>query len=80
MAVVYDERHGGPYDRGGADAYYRRPFRPHYYAGGSYTSRLITPPEMTDQQVHAYRAGYRATCEAGDHKDWGERGLGLVDG
>ena len=27
----WDKRHGGPYDRGGADSYYRRGCRPHYY-------------------------------------------------
>ena len=27
----YSIRHGGPYDRGGADAYYRRKFSPHYF-------------------------------------------------
>ena len=26
----YDQRHGGPFDRGTADSYYRREFDPHY--------------------------------------------------
>ena len=25
----WDDRHGGPYDRGGADSYYRRGCKPH---------------------------------------------------
>ena len=28
---VYDRRHGGPFDRGGADSYYGRGLDPHYY-------------------------------------------------
>ena len=31
--MEHDKRHGGPYDRGSADAYYRRDFDPHYYEG-----------------------------------------------
>ena len=27
--------HGGPYDRGGADSYYRRSFDPHYWPDGT---------------------------------------------
>ena len=26
-------RHGGPMDRGAADSYYRRQFRPHFFSG-----------------------------------------------
>ena len=43
----YDERHGGPYDRGGADYYYRRPFAPHYYTGGTGTSERVNADAMT---------------------------------
>ena len=25
---TYDDRHGGPFDRGSADSYYGRPFKP----------------------------------------------------
>ena len=28
--------HGSPFDRGGADSYYRRGFDPHWYPGGTY--------------------------------------------
>ena len=29
--MTYDARHGGPFDRGGADFWYGRGFNPHYY-------------------------------------------------
>ena len=29
MNKTYDKRHGGPFDRGGADSYYRRGMNPH---------------------------------------------------
>ena len=32
---LYDQRHGGPFDRGAADSYYHRPFDPHYYEGAT---------------------------------------------
>ena len=41
MDVGYDQRHGGPYDRGSADAYYHRPYNPHFYAGATYSSPRI---------------------------------------
>ena len=29
------ERHGGPFDRGGADSYYGRPINPHWWPNGT---------------------------------------------
>ena len=29
------QANGAPYDRGGADSYYRRAYSPHYYAFGT---------------------------------------------
>ena len=55
--MKYDERHGGPYDRGGADSYYRRPFRPHYFVGATYQSKEIAIPVGTDE-YEAYKAGF----------------------
>ena len=52
------ERHGGPYDRGSADAYYWRPRNPHYFIGGSYTSELVTEENMTPEEVQEYLLGY----------------------
>ena len=69
--VEYDQRHGGPYDRGGADAYYRRPFNPHYFTEDTYNSKRIGFDEMTAKEIEAYRAGFRDTVESGDFNDWG---------
>lgn len=65
--MTYDKRHGGPYDRGSADAYYGRPFRPHYFVRGTYSSDEIQSADMTDDQIEAYRAGYE---EETDRKEW----------
>jgi hypothetical protein len=67
----FDTRHGGPFDRGGADYWYNRGYDPHYYVGGSYTSDRVEKDDMTPEELAAYRAGY---CEAeanGDQKDYG---------
>lgn len=70
MSKKYDERHGGPYDRGGADSYYRRPFRPHYYEKGTGTSPEHLIEEGTPEWEQ-YAAGYSDNEERGDFKDWG---------
>ena len=74
--VVYDVelnsdkmRHGGPFDRGAADSYYRRPLDPHYYVGDSITSEKRTA--LTDEELQAYYAGHAYNDESGDFKDWG---------
>ena len=59
-------RHGGPYDRGSADQWYRRPRSPHFYEGGSMMSPKVT--NLTKEQIAAYNAGFD---EQEDHKDWG---------
>lgn len=66
--VGYDQRHGGPYDRGGADAYYHRAFEPHYYRGATYQSERVEADGMTEAEIAAYAAGYHGTT---DRKDWG---------
>jgi len=66
----YNQRHGGPYDRGMADSYYRRGFDPHYFVGDSYNSPRITLEQMTAAEITAYTAGYRYNEELGDHKEW----------
>lgn len=68
---VYDKRHGGPYDRGGADSYYRRPFDPHYYTQGSYHGTKVEMADMTAEEITAYTAGFNDNEELGDFKDWG---------
>jgi hypothetical protein len=66
--VNYDKRHGGPYDRGSADAYYGREYRPHYFVGDTYQSEEITLAKMTAEEIVAYTAGYNETPFA--QKEW----------
>jgi hypothetical protein len=56
--MSYDQRHGGPYDRGGADAYYGRPYSPHYFRKDTYSSPKYEQHEMTPGQIEEYAAGY----------------------
>ena len=69
---MYDERHGGPYDRGMMDSYYRRSFNPHYFVGDTLSSDLVEMDKMTAEEITAYTAGYRDNEQLGDYKDWGE--------
>lgn len=67
---VYDQRHGGAFDRGSADSYYGRPRRPHYFEGDTYNSREIIP-EPGSREYMDYMAGYEQNELYGDKKDWG---------
>jgi len=60
--------HGSLYDRGGADSYYRRPMRPHYYPEGSYNGEAVT--DLTDEEIAVYMQGYFDNERSGDFKDW----------
>lgn len=71
MANGYSKRHGGPYDRGSADSYYRRGFVPHYYVAGTYDSPRVEKEQMTEEEIAAYTAGYIDNEEIGCFKDWG---------
>ena len=51
-------RHGGAYDRGAADAYYGRPYTPHYFTGATYSSTKIEEVDMSAEEVAAYKQGY----------------------
>ena len=51
-------RHGGPYDRGSADKYYKRPASPHYFTGATNKSLRIEEENMTPEQVISYHRGY----------------------
>ena len=66
----YSHRHGGPYDRGSADSYYRRPFDPHYYVDGTGTSTRVEKDKMTEEDIAAYTAGFKENEDSGDYKDW----------
>ena len=67
----YDPRHGGPYDRGSADSYYRRGFNPHYFVGDTYSTPKIELAQMSAQEIAAYMQGYWDNERNGDFKDWG---------
>lgn len=66
----YDDRHGGPYDRGSADSWYGRPRRPHYFLGDTYSSQEVTIEDMTEAEIEAYHAGYDFGEESGEKKQW----------
>lgn len=66
----YDERHGGPYDRGAADSWYNRPRRPHYFVGHTDQSKEILEKDMTLAEIEAYHAGYDDNEESGGHKEY----------
>ena len=68
---LYDQRHGGPFDRGGSDYYYGRKFEPHYYTGATYSSDKVEMKEMSAEEIAAYTRGYNAAEEDGTQKDWG---------
>ena len=67
----FDNRHGGPFDRGSADSYYFRGITPHYYVGATYNSDRIDEENMTPTQIAEYMAGYEWNEKFGDRKDWG---------
>lgn len=68
--IVYETRHGSPYDRGSADSYYRRPYNPHYYKGDTGTSERVSLKDMTPEEIVAYTAGFRDNEAEGNFKDW----------
>jgi len=67
---VYNRRHGGAYDRGAADSYYRRGYQPHFFIGDSYNSDMIEEKDMSAEEVAEYSAGYYDNEEAGFYKEW----------
>jgi hypothetical protein len=65
--VQFDRnRHGGLYDRGSADSYYRRPRDPHWYPNGTYNGQRVE--DLTIEEMEEYNKGYD---ENNDFKDWG---------
>jgi len=67
---LYDQRHGGSFDRGSADSWYSRPIDPHYFVGGSYDSEIIQGDAVSKEEADAYFAGYQWNEKFGDKKDW----------
>ena len=62
------EGHGSPSDRGSADAYYGRPYDPHYWPEGTYKGIRVSASDMTDEQKNTYRDAYYSED---NRKDWG---------
>ena len=69
--IQYNDRHGGPFDRGSADSYYGRGIDIHYYVGATAQSERIDGKDMTPEQITEYMAGYEYNEKFGDKKDWG---------
>ena len=67
---LYDQRHGGPFDRGAADSYYGRGYNPHCYEGATAMSPRIERDSMTKEDIQAYTAGYQFNEKHGDKKQW----------
>lgn len=67
---ISTHRHGGPYDRGSADAYYLRIGSPHFFVEGTYTSPKIEEADMTPDEIAEYWQGYREQIASGDFKDY----------
>ena len=70
VAKQIDKRHGGPFDRGGADYYYGRGKNPHFYVGDTYSSERIEMVDMDLEEIDAYLAGYAEAEKFGDRKEW----------
>ena len=68
--IQYDQRHGGPWDRGSADSYYHREFDPHYFVGETYNTKKVELADMTAEEIVAYTAGYNWNEQCGDKKQW----------
>lgn len=66
----HDTRHGGPFDRGSADSYYRRGRRPHYFKGKTYMSEEVTEQDMTSEELEAYHAGFDYNEANMNFKEW----------
>lgn len=59
--IKFDQTHGSPYDRGSADAYYRRHANPHKWPQGTGNGTKV---ELTDpNEIKAYMAGYNETTD-----------------
>jgi hypothetical protein len=57
-ASPIDHRHGGPWDRGACDSYYRRGREPHYYVGDTYASLRVEEAQMTTDELDEYHMGF----------------------
>lgn len=68
MAIENRPKHGSPQDRGSADAYYGRPYDPHWWPEGTGFGPRIEREDMTPEQLEEYEYGF---MNEDDRKDWG---------
>lgn len=68
MAIENRPKHGSPQDRGSADAYYGRPYDPHWWPDGTGFGTRIEREDMTPEQLKEYEYGF---MNEDDRKDWG---------
>ena len=68
--VSYNDRHGGPFDRGSADSWYSREREPHYYVGETGMSTRLEEVDMSEKEVADYNAGYDYNEQFGGKKDY----------
>ena len=61
---------GAPYDRGGADSYYQRPFDPHYWPEGTNKGLRVEKSEMTEKEIIAYTIGFDDNEDSKNFKDY----------
>jgi len=64
------KRHGGPFDRGSADSWYRRGPNPHYWTHGSYAGERIGHNQLSAEEIAEYYEGYEDNEESGGHKEY----------
>lgn len=69
---MYNDRHGGPFDRGSADSYYGREKQPHYFTGDTYASTMLEEVDMSEKEIADYMAGYEYNETEGSKKCYGE--------
>ncbi len=71
MSEQFDrKRHGGLFDRGSADSYYRRRREPHWYPDPRGTGYGERATDLTEEEIAEYMAGYDWNEKFGDKKSW----------
>ena len=68
MSSFNREQHGSLYDRGGADSYYGRQPRPHWYPNGTYRGEEVQA--STPEEIAEYMRGYNDNEASGNKKEW----------
>lgn len=66
LELTPNRGYGSPYDRGGADSYYRRSKKPHYHDGVI----KVLEADMTSEEIEDYLLGYEENEEQGEYKEW----------